>query len=106
MVDLRFCRSFGTAHFFLPPPLSDSSFFSQEMTFPNMTTPLPSINATRESPSQFLKESHTRGCCGWNEASAISLDFNAWGSSIFFPPVSFPIFHFSFEMRQAERPHL
>merc|ERR1719230_606129 len=92
------------SHFFLPPPLSLSSFFSQEITLPNMTTPLPSIKATRERPSQFLKESHTSGCCGWNDASAISFDFNACGSSIFLPPVSLPIFHLSLEMRQAERP--
>merc|ERR1712151_615982 len=92
------------AHFFLPPPLSASSFFSQEITLPSMTTPFPSIKATRDKPSQFLNVSHTNGCCGWNEHSAISLDFNEWGSSIFFPPVSFPIFHTSFEMRQADRP--
>merc|ERR1712159_260573 len=91
-------KTLGRAHFFLPPPLSDSSFRSHEMTLPSITTPLPSINATRERPSQFLKESHTSGCCGWNEHSAISLDFSAWGSSIFLPPVSLPIFHFSFEM--------
>merc|ERR1719235_2461303 len=90
------------SHFFLPPPLSLSSFFSQEITFPNMTTPFPSINATRDKPSQFLNESATRGCCGWNDASAISFDFNAWGSSIFLPPVSLPIFHLSLEMRHAE----
>merc|ERR1712025_1350303 len=92
------------AHFFLPPPLSDSSFLSQEMTFPSMTTPLPSINATRDKPSQFLNVSHTKGCWGWKEHSAISFDFNECGSSIFLPPDSFPIFHFSLEMRHADRP--
>eukprot|EP00971_Amphidinium_carterae_P165876 3287939-Amphidinium_carterae.1 len=30
----------------------------------------------------------TSGCCGWKVHSAISLDFNEWGSSIFLPPVS------------------
>merc|ERR1719171_1486996 len=95
----------GRAHFFLPPPLSLSSFFSHETTFPSMTTPLPSIKATRDKPSQFLKVSHTRGCCGWKLHSAISLDFKEWGSSIFLPPVSFPIFHEILEMRQAARPH-
>merc|ERR1719221_2028862 len=91
-------------HFFLPPPLSASSFFSQEMTFPSITTPLPSMNATRDKPSQFLNVSHTSGCCGWKEHSAISFDFNECGSSIFLPPVSFPIFHFNLEMRHADRP--
>merc|ERR1719253_1910801 len=92
-------------HFFLPPALPSASvLLSQEITFPNITTPLPSINATRERPSQFLKESHTRGCWGWKEASAISLDFKECGSSIFLPPVSLPIFHFSAEIRQAARP--
>ena len=33
-----------------------------------------------------------------------ALDFKEWGSSIFLPPVSFPIFHLSAEMRQAARP--
>merc|ERR1719281_1083396 len=75
------------------------------MTFPSITTPFPSINATRERPSQFLKLSQTSGCWGWKLASAISLDFSAWGSSIFLPPVSFPIFHFKAEMRHADRPH-
>merc|ERR1712151_472247 len=93
------------AHFFLPPPLSASSFFSQEITLPSMTTPFPSIKATRDKPSQFLNVSHTNGCCGWKEHSAISFDFNECGSSIFLPPVSFPIFHFNLEMRQADRPH-
>merc|ERR1712151_176453 len=79
-------------HFFLPP-LSPSSLRSQEMTFPSMTTPLPSMNATRDNPSQFLKVSHTRGCCGAKLHWAISLDFKEWGSSIFLPPVSLPIFH-------------
>merc|ERR1719237_1543717 len=92
-------------YFFLPPPLSPSSFLSQEITFPSITTPLPSIKATRDRPSQFLKVSQTNGCCGWKLHWAISLDFSEWGSSIFFPPVSLPIFHFSLEMRQAARPH-
>merc|ERR1712048_1468416 len=90
-------------HFFLPP-FSPSSFFSQLTTLPNMTTPLPSMKATRGRPSQFLKESHTNGCCGWKQHSAISLNFKECGSSIFFPPVSLPIFHTSFEMRHADRP--
>merc|ERR1719436_1781640 len=74
------------------------------MTLPNMTTPLPSMKATRDRPSQFLKVSQTSGCCGWKEHSAISFDFNEWGSSIFLPPVSFPIFQESLEMRHADRP--
>merc|ERR1712217_665038 len=93
-----------TPHFFLPPAAAASSFRSHEMTFPSITTPLPSMKATRERPSQFLKVSHTRGCCGWKLHCAISLDLRECGSSIFLPPVSLPIFHLSFEMRQAERP--
>eukprot|EP00931_Biecheleriopsis_adriatica_P080255 TRINITY_DN5360_c0_g1_i14.p2 TRINITY_DN5360_c0_g1~~TRINITY_DN5360_c0_g1_i14.p2 ORF type:complete len:108 (-),score=8.82 TRINITY_DN5360_c0_g1_i14:50-373(-) len=54
-------RSSELPHFFLPP-LSPSSLRSQLITLPSMTTPLPSIKATRERPSQFLKLSHTRGC--------------------------------------------
>merc|ERR1712061_242962 len=92
------------AHFFLPPA-APSSLRSQEITLPNITTPFPSMKATRDKPSQFLKVSQTSGCCGWKLHCAISLDFNECGSSIFFPPVSFPIFHLSLEMRQAERPH-
>merc|ERR1712061_166303 len=91
-------------HFFLPPAPPASSLRSQEMTLPSMTTPLPSMKATRERPSQFLNVSHTKGCCGWKLHCAISFDFNECGSSIFLPPVSLPIFHFSLEMRQAERP--
>merc|ERR1712083_1267595 len=91
-------------HFFLPP-LSPSSLRSHEITFPSITTPLPSMNATRDNPSQFLNVSHTSGCCGWKLHWAISFDFNECGSSIFLPPVSFPIFHLSLEIRQAERPH-
>merc|ERR1711904_391799 len=90
-------------HFFLPPAAA-SCFCSQDTTFPSITTPFPSMKATRERPSQFLKLSQTSGCCGWKAHSAISFDFNAWGSSIFFPPVSLPIFHLSLEMRQTERP--
>merc|ERR1719411_1743348 len=92
------------SHFFLPPAPA-SSLRSHEMTLPNMTTPLPSMKATRERPSQFLKVSHTSGCCGAKLHCAISLDFSECGSSIFLPPVSFPIFHFNFEMRHADRPH-
>merc|ERR1712146_213080 len=92
-------------YFFLPPAALASSFLSQETTFPSITTPLPSMKATRERPSQFLKVSHTSGCCGWNVHCAISFDFSAWGSSIFLPPVSLPIFQESFEIRHAERPH-
>merc|ERR1719373_737858 len=62
------------------------------------------MNATRERPSQFLKESHTNGCCGWKLHSAISLDFSECGSSIFLPPVSLPIFQTSLDIRQADRP--
>merc|ERR1712151_1477154 len=51
------------AHFFLPPPAA-SSLRSHEMTLPNITTPFPSMNATRDKPSQFLNVSHTKGCCG------------------------------------------
>merc|ERR1719203_2469798 len=93
------------AHFFLPPATSLSSFRSHEMTLPSITTPLPSMKATRERPSQFLNVSHTSGCCGWKLHCAISFDFSECGSSIFLPPVSFPIFHLSLLMRQAERPH-
>merc|ERR1719488_411497 len=67
-------------HFFLPPA-APSSFRSHEMTLPSITTPLPSMKATRDRPSQFLKVSHTRGCCGAKLHWAISLDFNACGSS-------------------------
>merc|ERR1712190_321784 len=95
----------STAHFFLPPAAAASSLRSQEITLPSITTPLPSMKATRERPSQFLKVSHTNGCWGWKLHWAISLDFNEWGSSIFLPPVSLPIFHFSLEMRHAARPH-
>merc|ERR1711933_298057 len=91
-------------HFFLPPA-PPSSLRSQEMTLPSITTPLPSMNATRDRPSQFLKVSHTRGCWGWKLHCAISLDLREWGSSIFLPPVSLPIFHFNLEIRQADRPH-
>merc|ERR1712186_283686 len=93
-----------TTTYFFFPPLSPSSFLSQEMTFPNITTPFPSMKATRERPSQFLNVSHTKGCCGWKLHCAISFDFNECGSSIFLPPVSLPIFHLSLEMRHAERP--
>merc|ERR1711898_50551 len=91
------------AYFFLPPAAA-ASFLSHEITFPSMTTPLPSMKATRDKPSQFLKESQTSGCCGWKAHSAISFDLSEWGSSIFFPPVSLPIFHTSFDKRQAARP--
>merc|ERR1712217_441788 len=90
-------------HFFLPPA-EPSSLRSQLVTLPNITTPLPSMNATRDRPSQFLKVSQTNGCCGWKEHSAISFDFKECGSSIFFPPVSLPIFQTSLEIRQADRP--
>merc|ERR1740121_2826984 len=83
---------------------ASTSFRSQEMTLPNMTTPFPSMNATRDKPSQFLKVSHTKGCGGAKLHWAISLDFNECGSSIFLPPVSLPIFHLSFEIRHADRP--
>merc|ERR1719237_287095 len=92
-------------HFFLPPAPPVSSLLSHAMTFPSMTTPFPSMKATRERPTQFLKVSHTSGCCGTKLHSAISLDFKECGSSIFLPPVSFPIFHLSFDMRQADLPH-
>merc|ERR1719247_3217121 len=74
---------------------------SHEITLPSITTPFPSMKATRERPSQFLNVSATSGCWGWKEHSAISFDFSECGSSIFFPPVSLPIFHESLEMRQA-----
>merc|ERR1719324_1711107 len=96
-------RDACSAHFFLPPPAA-SSFFSQVTTLPSITTPFPSMNATRDSPSQFLKVSHTSGCCGWNLHSAISLDFKECGSSIFLPPVSLPVFQLIFEIRHADRP--
>merc|ERR1712130_223665 len=99
-----YASSHIAAHFFFPPAAA-SCFCSQETTLPNMTTPLPSIKATRDKPSQFLKESQTKGCCGWKAHSAISFDFKEWGSSIFFPPVSLPIFQTIFEIRQADLPH-
>merc|ERR1712063_206453 len=61
----KHCIADSAAHFFLPPAFSPSFFASHEITFPSITTPLPSINATRERPSQFLNVSHTSGCCGW-----------------------------------------
>merc|ERR1719145_250394 len=91
------------AHFFLPPA-APSSLRSHETTLPNITTPFPSMKATRERPSQFLKVSHTSGCCGTKLHCAISLDLSECGSSIFFPPVSLPIFHLSLEMRHADLP--
>merc|ERR1712012_796944 len=93
----------GRTHFFLPPPAA-SSLRSQEMTLPSITTPFPSMNATRDRPSQFLNVSHTKGCCGAKLHWAISFDLSECGSSIFLPPVSLPIFHLSFEIRQADRP--
>merc|ERR1712176_1129603 len=93
----------SSLHFFFPPPAA-SCFCSQETTLPSITTPFPSMKATRERPSQFLKVSQTSGCCGWKLHCAISLDFSECGSSIFLPPVSFPIFHLSLLIRQADRP--
>merc|ERR1719253_2376352 len=84
--------------------LASAGLASTVMTFPNITTPFPSMNATRERPSQFLKVSQTSGCCGAKEHSAISFDFKECGSSIFLPPVSLPIFHDNLTIRQAERP--
>merc|ERR1719163_385823 len=81
-----------------------SDFFTTDTILPNITTPFPSMKATRESPSQFLKVSQTNGCCGAMTISAISFDFKLWGSSIFLPPVSLPIFHFRPVIRQADRP--
>merc|ERR1712005_4046 len=85
--------------FFAPSTLS--VFFT---ILPSMTTPLPSKNAMRERPSQFLNVSTTSGCCGAKFTSAISFDLSECGSSIFLPPVSLPIFQFIFAMRHAERP--
>merc|ERR1740139_524966 len=98
----RVQRDFSS-HFFFPPAAA-SSLRSHEMALPNMTTPFPSMKATRDKPSQFLNVSHTSGCCGAKLHCAISFDFSEWGSSIFLPPVSLPIFHLSFEIRQAARP--
>merc|ERR1740138_1522392 len=98
-----FCHERPTYFFF--PFLPSSLIFSPVLiTLPSMTTPLPSMMATRERPSQFLKESTTSGCCGTNMTSAISLALRQCGSSIFFPPVSFPIFHINCFIRTAERP--
>merc|ERR1711959_502481 len=95
-----------TPYFFLAPALSPPAALGVHLvTFPSMTTPLPSMKAIRDNPSQFLKLSHTKGCCGTNMHSAISLDFNEAGSSAFFPPVSLPIFQQSSEIRHAARPH-
>merc|ERR1712151_499373 len=69
-------------HFFLPPA-PPSSLRSHEITLPNITTPLPSMKATRERPSQFLKLSQTKGCWGWKLHCAISFDFNEWGSPMY-----------------------
>merc|ERR1712193_302052 len=91
-------------YFFFPPPPPASVFCSHDTTFPSITTPLPSMNAMRDSPSQFLKLSHTNGCCGWKVHWAISFDLRECGSSIFLPPVSFPIFQTTLEIRQADRP--
>merc|ERR1711966_116973 len=87
-------------HFFLPPAFSVGADCSAVVTFPNITTPLPSMKATRERPSQCLKVSHTRGCWGSKLHSAISFDLRECGSSIFLPPVSLPIFQESFEILQ------
>merc|ERR1719171_2991792 len=100
----RQIQDYATHFFFFASSLM-SAFFVTDVIFPNMTTPFPSMKATRERPSQFLKVSQTRGCWGAMVISAISFDFRLWGSSIFFPPVSLPIFHFSFTIRQADRPH-
>merc|ERR1711988_922314 len=65
MVVFSFCSKSSCAlctHFFLPPDFSPSSLRSQVTTFPSITTPLPSMKATRERPSQFLKVSATSGC--------------------------------------------
>merc|ERR1712051_129558 len=40
----------SSAHFFLPPDAA-SSLRSHDITFPNITTPFPSMNATRDKPS-------------------------------------------------------
>merc|ERR1719326_976567 len=93
-------QSMQSIYFFL----ASKTLASQETTLPNITTPLPSMNATRERPSQFLKVSATRGCWGSKVTWAISLDFKLWGSSIFLPPVSLPIFHLRAVIRQAARP--
>merc|ERR1712194_898359 len=66
------------SHFFFPP-LSPSSLRSHEITLPNITTPLPSMKATREGPSQFLKLSQTKGCWGWKLTCAISFDLRNGG---------------------------
>jgi len=64
MIRMDVGSRFGIPHFFLPP-LSSPSLRSQVTTLPSITTPLPSMKATRDRPSQFLKVSHTKGCCGW-----------------------------------------
>ena len=65
IVHLRLLHLLFRAHFFLPPLSSPSPLRSQLTTLPSITTPLPSMKATRERPSQFLKVSQTNGCCGW-----------------------------------------
>jgi len=57
----------GVVLIFLPPQvayffLASKALASTETTLPNITTPFPSMKATRERPSQFLKESATKGC--------------------------------------------
>merc|ERR1712139_424664 len=82
------------------------SIFSSAVTIlPSITTPLPSRNAMRDRPSQFLNVSTTSGCCGAKVHSAISFDLSECGSSIFLPPVSLPIFHTILDTRHADRPH-
>merc|ERR1719442_15338 len=74
--------------FFLVSSTGISDFFLTETTLPSMTAVLPSRNAMRERPSQFLKESTTSDC---------------W-ASIFLPPVSLPTLKLKAVARQAERP--
>merc|ERR1711991_740287 len=89
-------RQLPPGAYFLPAFFSPATFSVVFTTLPSITTPLPSMMATRDRPSQFLNESTTSGCTGANTTSAISLAFR--------PPVSFPIFHTSCVIRTAERP--
>merc|ERR1712083_1093567 len=90
--------------FFLVSSAGISDFFLTVTTLPSMTAVLPSRNAMRDRPSQFLKESTTSGCCGRKTISAISLDLSECGLSIFLPPVSLPTLKLKAVARHAERP--
>merc|ERR1719491_122397 len=84
--------------------LAFSSLSLVLVTLPSMTAVFPSRKAIRERPSQRLKLSTTKACVGTNSHCATSLDLRLWGSSIFLPPVSLPIFQSILDILQEERP--